>query len=251
MLKRVFELKDAIHAFLETKGNSIAEFNDEEWIENFAFLVDITAHVNEINSRLQRKGQLIHSIFDRVNAFAMKLILWEKQIKNKNFVHFPTLQSRKVQNTQKYAILIAELKDDFDRRFTDFKKSAMRFNMFSCPFSVKIEEVPENLQMEFIYFQSSPDLKEKFNNFLLLDFYKTYVSKEKYQRIHRLAVFITSLFGSTYLCEQVFSRMNHVKSPVRSLISDSHMESSLRIATSSIAPDIVKLVREKQCQTSH
>ena len=123
--------------------------------------------------------------------------------------------------------------------------------MFSCPFSVKIEEVPENLQMEFIDFQSSSDLKEKFNNFSLLDFYKTYVSKEKYQRIHRLAVFMTLLFGNTYLCKQAFSRMNHVKSPVRSLISDSHMESSLCIATSSIAPDIAKLVRENQCQTSH
>jgi len=31
----------------------------------------------------------------------------------------------------------------------------------------------------------------------LLEFYKKYVSKEKYQRIHRLAVFVTSLFGST------------------------------------------------------
>ena len=250
-LKRVFELKDAIQAFLETTGNPIAEFNDKGWIENFAFLVDITTHVNELNSRLQRKRQLIHFMFDHVNAFAMKLTLWEMQIKNKNFVHFPTLQSRKVQNSQKYAILIAELKDNFDRRFTDFKKSAMHFNMFSCPFSVKIEEVPENLQMEFIDFQSSSDLKKKFNKFSLLDFYKTYVSKEKYQRIHRLAVFMTLLFGSTYLCEQVFSRMNHVKSPVRSLISDSHMESSLRNATSSIAPDIANLVREKQCQTSH
>ena len=96
MLKQVFELKNAIQAFLETTGNLIAEFNDKEWIENFAFLVDITTHVKKLNSRLQRKGQLIHSMFDDVNAFAMKLTLWEKQIKNKNFVYFLTLQSRKV-----------------------------------------------------------------------------------------------------------------------------------------------------------
>ena len=42
MLKRVLELKDAIQAFMETKENSIAKFNDEEWIEDFAFLVNIT-----------------------------------------------------------------------------------------------------------------------------------------------------------------------------------------------------------------
>ena len=251
MLKRVFELKDAIQTFMESKGNSVDEFINEEWIEDFAFLVDITTHLNELNSRLQRKGQLIHSVFDHVNAFAVKLTLWETQIYNKNFVNFPSLQSLQVQNSQKYAKVITELRNDFDHRFADFKKSAMHFNVFSCPFSVKIEEVPENQQMECIDLQCSSDLREKFKDFPLLEFYKKYVSKEKYQRIHRLAVFVTSLFGSTYLCEQVFSRMNHVKSPVRSLLSDSHMENSLQIATSSILPNIAKLVREKQCQTSH
>ena len=251
MLKRMFESKDAIQTFMESKGNGVDEFMNEEWIEDFAFLVDITTHLNELNSRLQRKGQLIHSVFDHVNGFAMKLTLWETQIYNKNFVNFPSLQSLQVQNSQKYAKVITELRNDFDHRFADFKKSAMHFNVFSCPFSVKIEEVPENLQMECIDLQCSSDLREKFKDFPLLEFYKKYVSKEKYQRIHRLAVFVTSLFVSTYLYEQVFSRMNHVKSPVRSLLSDSHVENSLRIATSSILPNIAKLVREKQCQTSH
>jgi len=170
MLKRVFELKDAIQTFMESKGNSVDEFMNEEWIEDFAFLVDITPHLNELNSRLQRKGQLIHSMFDHFNAFAVKLTLWEMQIYNKIFVHFPTLQSLQVQNSQKYAKLITEIRDDVDIRFTDFKKSAMHFNVFSCPFSVKIEEVPGNLQMECIDLQCSSNLREKFKNFPLLEF---------------------------------------------------------------------------------
>ena len=133
---------------------------NEEWIEDFAFLVDITTHLNELNSRLQRKGQLIHSVFDHVNAFAVKFTLWETQIYNKNFVNFPSLQSLQVQNSQKYAKVITELRNDFDHRFADFEKSAMHFNVFSCPFSVKIEEVPENLQMECIDLQCSSDLRE-------------------------------------------------------------------------------------------
>jgi len=32
MLKRVFELKDAIQTFMESKGNSVDEFMNEEWI---------------------------------------------------------------------------------------------------------------------------------------------------------------------------------------------------------------------------
>ena len=182
MLKRVFELKDAIQTFMESKGNSVDEFVNEEWIEDFAFLMDITTHLNELNSRLQSKGQLIHSVFDHVNAFAVKFTLWETQIYNKNFVNFPSLQSLQVQNSQKYAKVITELRNDFDHRFADFKKSAMHFNVFSCPFFVKIEEVPENLQMECIDLQCSSDLREKFKDFPLLEFYKKYVSKEKYQR---------------------------------------------------------------------
>ena len=57
---------------METKENPIAKFNDKEIIEDAAFLMDITIYLNELNSHLQRKGQLIHSIFDHVNAFAMK-----------------------------------------------------------------------------------------------------------------------------------------------------------------------------------
>ena len=66
-----------------------------------------------------------------------------------------------------------------------------------------------------------------------------------------MAVYMALLFGTNYLCEQVFSRMNHVKSSLRSRISDSHMENSLRIATSSLRANITKLVGEKQCQSSH
>jgi len=94
----VIQTKDATQTFMQSKGNSVDEFRNEEWIEDFAFLMDITTHLNELNSRLQRKGQLIHSVFDHFNTFAVKLTLWEMQIYNKNFVHFPTLQSLQVQN---------------------------------------------------------------------------------------------------------------------------------------------------------
>ena len=91
-LKRMFELKDAIQAFMKGKENSIAEFNKPEWIEGFAFLVDVTTHLNQLKSQLQEKRQLIHSLFDHDNAFVTKLALWKTQITNQNFIHFPTLK---------------------------------------------------------------------------------------------------------------------------------------------------------------
>ena len=251
VLERIFKLKDEIQQFMEGKGNPIAEFNDAEWICDLAFLVDITSHLNELNSRLQRKGQLINCMFDHVKAFQVKISLWKNQISNKNFAHFPTLSNCKDQNTQKYAKLISELREEFENRFHDLKKNTSNFEIFSCPFSIKPNDVPENLQMELVDFQCESSLKDKFNSSSLLDFYKNYVSREKYPGICKHAMFMISLFGSTYLCEQVFSRTKYTKSPERSQLSDSHLEESLRVATTKIETDIMKLVRSKKCQVSH
>ena len=47
-----------------------------------------------------------------------------------------------------------------------------------------------------------------------------------------------SLFGSTYICEQLFTKMKYTKSKTRSRLTDCHLENSLRVAASSIAPKI-------------
>ncbi|KAJ8891107.1 hypothetical protein PR048_010617 [Dryococelus australis] len=189
---------------MEGKGKLVAEFADDEWTCEFAFLVDITTHLNELNLRLQE-------------------------------VYFS--------DSQKYYGIISELMEQFDTRFQDFKKNTASFNLYSFPFSTSIDDVPENLQMECVSLQC-----DKFNNFSLLDFYKKYVSQETYLRIHKHAILMTSLFGSTYLCEQVFYRLKHVQCTSRSRITDVHLESSQRVATSSIMSDIGKLIGGKQCQ---
>ena len=106
----------------------------------------------EKRARLQRKGQLINCMFDPVKAFQVKLSLWKKQINNKNFANFPTLLNCKDQNIQKYAKLISELREEFENRFNDFKENATSFEIFLCPFSIKPDDVPENLQMELVDF---------------------------------------------------------------------------------------------------
>ena len=105
--------------------------------------------------------------------------------------------------------------------------------------------------MELIDFQCESSLKDKFNSSSSIDFYKNYVSREIYPGICKHAMFMISLFGSTYLCERVFFKMKYTKSPARSLLSDSHLEDSLRVATTTFEPDVIKLVRNKKCQVSH
>ena len=44
VLKRVWQLRDEISNFLDSKGQKKTEFEDPTWISDFAFLVDMTTH---------------------------------------------------------------------------------------------------------------------------------------------------------------------------------------------------------------
>jgi hypothetical protein len=87
------------------------------------------------------------------------------------------------------------------------------------------------------------------NNYLT--FYKEYIPEDAFPNFRRHALKMYTLLGSTYLCEQFFSRMKHVKSKTRTQITDQHLENTLRIATSNIDVNIDELVKEMHCQISH
>jgi hypothetical protein len=61
------------------------------WISHFAFLVDFTAHLNLLNTKLQNRNLLITESFDLICAFETKLRLWSLQLKNGVFEHFEHL----------------------------------------------------------------------------------------------------------------------------------------------------------------
>jgi len=62
-------------------------------------------------------------------------------------------------------------------RFLDFKSNEIFFNLFSIPFSLSVEEVTENMQMEIIDIQSNTLLREKYNNVELKICYSKYIDR--------------------------------------------------------------------------
>ena len=54
VLDRVWELKPQIRQFLEIKGkqNDFPQFENTEWLSDFAFMVDLFGHMNELNTKL-------------------------------------------------------------------------------------------------------------------------------------------------------------------------------------------------------
>lgn len=63
MLKRFFDLREEIGQFMEQKGKPVDELRDPEWIQDFAFMVDITNHLNDLNKMMQGRNKVVtHSI---------------------------------------------------------------------------------------------------------------------------------------------------------------------------------------------
>ena len=85
----------------------------------------------------------------------------------------------------------------------------------------------------------------------LLEFYSVYLSKEEFPNSRASAFKWSSVFGSTYLCEQFFSKMNITKSRYRSRLTDQNLSMQLRVSTSSVRPNIKRLVKQKNFQISH
>ena len=63
MLERFFELLNEINRFLEMKNIDKPELRDPAWVADLAFLVGTTAHLNDLNLRLQGKYQHVTDLF--------------------------------------------------------------------------------------------------------------------------------------------------------------------------------------------
>ena len=113
--------------------------------------------------------------------------------------------------------------------------------MISSPFTCSVDNGPSDVQLELVDLQSDTLLAEHFKSVSLLEFYSS-LKEENFPYMRRHAQKMLVLFGSTYICEQTFSVMKFNKSRYRSSLTDDHLSTVLRIATSDIQPDFSALV---------
>ncbi|NP_001375008.1 general transcription factor II-I repeat domain-containing protein 2A isoform 4 [Homo sapiens] len=231
VLKRFFESLEEIDSFMSSRGKPLPQLSSIDWIRDLAFLVDMTMHLNALNISLQGHSQIVTQMYDLIRAFLAKLCLWETHLTRNNLAHFPTLKlaSRNESDGLNYIPKIAELQTEFQKRLSDFKLYESELTLFSSPFSTKIDSVHEELQMEVIDLQCNTVLKTKYDKVGIPEFYKyLWGSYPKYK--HHCAK-ILSMFGSTYICEQLFSIMKLSKTKYCSQLKDSQWDSVLHIAT--------------------
>ncbi|XP_077340548.1 general transcription factor II-I repeat domain-containing protein 2-like [Lithobates pipiens] len=207
-LQRFYSLKKEIGEFLETKGQPMRELFDPMWLADLGFLVDITKHLNVLNTSFQGKDAAVNQLYSHLKAFATKLQLFTRQLSQAqpNLINFSALQEIMTSFPQdnisaqmsRYAADITSLAGEFKRRFQDFATIEKEISLFSFQFSVDPDDAPDQLQLELIELHCDSELCSRDQQLSLVNFYRQ-LDKSRFQEIRTLAKKMLSLFGSTYI----------------------------------------------------
>jgi len=264
VLERFQCLLPEIIEFLKSRGDNYDCLTNNTWLQNLAFLTDITAHLNTLNVELQGKYGTKIELLSSINGFKSKLILLKSQLNESNLNNFPNLKDffEKQKCTVAVEIYCSEdekVYNEFERRFKDIQKLEPIITFMSFPFSEtnSIENISTQISnlfdMDSTKFESEI-IKTKSDIFLKArgsdtNFWNL-LSEEKYPGFRNVALQLHSYFGSTYLCETAFSHMKMIKTEFRSTLSDDHLEQCLRLVVSNYSPDYDQLINDMQCHTS-
>ena len=94
-------------------------------------------------------------------------------------------------------------------------------------------------------------LKAKFDSVPVANFYKEYVPKSTYPHLHDNVRRVMCTFGSTYYCEQFFSKMNYTKNKFRKRLSDRNLNDVVQISTKLPVDFNALAITQKQRHPSH
>ncbi len=96
-LSRFQKLKNTLYNFIQEINElpeEIAYICDNNYLFDFAFLIDVIGHLNDLNLKLQGKEKLFPTSVNDINAFKMKLNLFPFQLENEDLSQFPHLKEQ-------------------------------------------------------------------------------------------------------------------------------------------------------------
>ncbi|XP_040578978.1 general transcription factor II-I repeat domain-containing protein 2B-like [Lepeophtheirus salmonis] len=106
------------------------------------------------------------------------------------------------------------------KRFLDLDRIWRDILLFQNPFDYNLYDVPVELKLEVIDLQANCLLKEKHREGKKLVAFYSSLPDGEFSKLKNFAVAMASLFGTTYVCGQTFSKMNYVKSAHRTQLTD-------------------------------
>ena len=113
LLMRFFDLRDEIKFFMEQREKPNAELDDECFLNDLAFLADVTEHLDQLNTKLQGTNQIVSLMYDHVRAFTCKLVMFCSQLEKFDLTHFPSMSTLSPASAEAYVSTITDLREEF------------------------------------------------------------------------------------------------------------------------------------------
>ncbi|MBN3276356.1 ZBED5 protein, partial [Polyodon spathula] len=182
-LQRLFELRDEVSAFLSEHSHPlVAVFEDTNWVARLAYLADVFSKLNNLNLTLQGKGTHILNMYDKACGFMKKIKLWERKCEDGDISCFQQLDTylSTYISVEKFHTLNSNL-ESLARQPTELAKLHKWTDL-------KKLEHKDNL------------IPQTWNERPL-----------PYGTMQNSSFALLTMFGSTYMSEQAFSHLNHIK----------------------------------------
>lgn len=146
VLKRFSALFCEIELFLNEIDVSYPELCDPFWLQKFYFMQDVTGHLNNLNKKLQGKGNVAFSLFEEIISFENKLDLLIQNLEQRSLHHFVSL--KKYQDDKKcdldvayFKTVLLGMKKGFAERFQEFRKTKATLAFVKCPLKAITTEI--------------------------------------------------------------------------------------------------------------
>lgn len=233
-LERLFNLRKEVVEFLMEEdsfdsGELLDFLKNPKFLLDLAFLCDMTSYINQLNFSLQGKNKSIIDLVQNVTQFQQRLEILNEQLQLENFTNMPktnelvqefTILDRKPQ----FSDTLKTLKQMYEERFHDFRTIKDTISLFNAPLTCNILDQDTELHEELYRMRCDISLPLSTG----IEFWQQ-IREESYPKTKDAIYRIYSMFGSTYSCEVAFSTLKNILSKHRNRLSDSHLESLIRI----------------------
>ncbi|KAL0153882.1 hypothetical protein M9458_050803 [Cirrhinus mrigala] len=260
-IKTVAPKTNALHCIHQSVLCAKLSGELKEVMEKTMKIINHIRGTSSTQHRLFRKS--VVDLVEKLDAFGNKLDLFHADLLSGRLLHFNTLKTVGEGNvTDKMKTFITQLKDNFSARFDDFFISRDVIGFVRDPFTISpsgefstnaVKMLPLDkaaIQSQLAEIQAAGDMKAALRGAESLSAF--WVScPETYDTLKTLAMYVLTMFGSTYTCEAAFSKMNLIKTHERNRLSTQSLEDCLRLSLTAAKPDVKKLVSEGKCNFSH
>jgi hypothetical protein len=123
------------------------QLHDCEFLKELTLLADITAHLNDLNTKLQGKAQTVPRLFGNVNRFCNKLSLFNTCLEKSDLSHFTSCkdlaEELKDFGGSEFSTLASKIENvlsEFSVHFSDFEATKKDILLYNSPLNVVIKK---------------------------------------------------------------------------------------------------------------